>query len=81
MAVVSVQAITVRVGARPRPAEIAALEAFAIDPSLTFVEASTIERYGTEQAVPAGASIVYSGNDEATGQINKYTRIQGYERR
>ena len=62
-------------------AEIAALEAFAADSSLTFVEASTIERYGNELAVPAGTSVVYSGNDEETGQINKYTRVQGHERR
>lgn len=62
-------------------AEVAALAAFADDPSLVFVEASTIERYGTEQDAPTGARVVYSGNDGENGTITKYIRMQAHERR
>ncbi|UAW99675.1 DUF3182 family protein [Halopseudomonas nanhaiensis] len=62
-------------------AEVAALAAFADDPALRYVEASTIERYGTGHAAPAGASVVYSGDDGENGFITKYIRTQAHERR
>ena len=61
-------------------AEVAALEALAADPSLSFVEASTIERYGNVQQAPPGASVVYSGTDGEAGHITKYIRTQAHER-
>lgn len=53
-------------------AEVAALRAFAADPSLQRVRASTCERYGGGVAVPAGAWLLYDGVDARAGRITKY---------
>lgn len=53
-------------------AEIAALRAFAADPQLQRVRASTCERYGGTSDVPAGAWVLFDGIDERVGRITKY---------
>lgn len=60
-------------------AEVAALEAFAADPALRAVSASTIERYGRDAPTPADASLIYSGEDAETGYLCKYVRVQSHE--
>ncbi|MEN3366431.1 MAG: hypothetical protein V7606_3705, partial [Burkholderiales bacterium] len=59
-------------------AEIAALEAFRADPSLEVVCASTTEVYGANPVVPQDAVIVYQGDDERTGRLTKYSRLEPY---
>lgn len=53
-------------------AEIAALRAFAADPHLTHVRASTCERYGSHSTVPDGAWVLFDGIDDRVGRITKY---------
>ena len=57
-------------------AEIAALEAFAADPSLDEVCASTVELYEADLELPAGARVMFSGIDAHVGAITKYSRIE-----
>lgn len=52
-------------------AEVAALQAFAADPALRVVHASTCERYGDDCPVPAGAWLLYDG-DGRVGRLTKY---------
>ncbi|MDR5769989.1 DUF3182 family protein [Caballeronia sp. LZ028] len=52
-------------------AEIGALQAFADDPALTTVCASSVEIYGGQPKVPAGACIVYQGVDAHSGLVTK----------
>lgn len=59
-------------------AEILALEAFAADPKLNQVIASTHEIFG-DCVLPADATLFYQGNDAAVGPISKYARIRTYE--
>ena len=61
--------LTVR---RASGAEIAALEAFQADPSLSMVRASTFEFYGRTEA-PPNATVYFNGIDDGVGQILKYT--------
>ncbi|SAL85645.1 hypothetical protein AWB74_07382 [Caballeronia arvi] len=56
-------------------AEIAALRAFANDPALRVVRASTVEAYGAAVDVPANACIDYRGVDPHTGPITKFHTI------
>jgi len=56
-------------------AEIAALEAFAAEPALRVVRASTVEIYGHCQP-PAQAMVYFSGVDEEVGEITKYGLIE-----
>jgi hypothetical protein len=59
-------------------AELAALDAFGSDPSLTTVCASTTEIYGADAAVPADAIVYFQGTDQRVGPITKYSRIESY---
>lgn len=61
-------------------AEIAALEAFASDPELIAVQASSHEVYGSATP-PPHATIYYRGNDPRVGDIVKYSLIDRYEYR
>jgi hypothetical protein len=56
------------------PAEIAALEAFAREPSLRRVRASCHERY-TDDPPPPGACEHYRGDDGRTGMLCKYSLV------
>jgi hypothetical protein len=57
-------------------AEIAALEAFAADPDLTTVRASTVEVYGASDAPPADAVVYFRAIDERVGPLTKYTTVE-----
>jgi hypothetical protein len=59
-------------------AEIAALRAFAADPSLQTVCASTTEVYGDNPELPSDADIYYQGVDIRVGAITKYARLEPY---
>lgn len=59
-------------------AELLALRAFAEDPSLQRVRASTHEVFG-EAPLPADATLFYQGDDREIGQICKYARIRDYD--
>jgi hypothetical protein len=56
-------------------AEIAALEAFAANPGLPAVRASTVEVYGDSPEPPADATIYFRGVDPRVGMLTKYSRI------
>jgi len=56
-------------------AEVAALEAFRDDPSRTTVRASTTELHRSDVALPAGATLYYSGVDPHLGPIVKYAEV------
>ncbi|MCI8210983.1 hypothetical protein AUC61_15725 [Pseudomonas sp. S25] len=60
------------------PAEVEALLAFAADPALQRICASTHEIYG-ETKIPADASVLYEGDDPQVGFISKFTKVQPYE--
>lgn len=60
------------------PAEVEALLAFAADPGLQRICASTHEIYG-ETTIEADAGLLYEGDDPDVGFISKYTRVQPYE--
>jgi hypothetical protein len=60
-------------------AEVAALRAFADDPSLQVVRARTCERYGGNTPVPAGAWVLYDGVDDRVGHITKYALASGHD--
>lgn len=59
-------------------AEIAALEAFRDDPSLSVVRASTTEIYGENPALPPGAAVYFQGHDDRVGPLTKYARLEDY---
>ena len=56
-------------------AELAALAAFARDPSLQIVRASHVEEYGKRCRAPAGAMIDFQGNDPEAGPMLRYTIV------
>ncbi|UXH38345.1 DUF3182 family protein [Pseudomonas promysalinigenes] len=56
-------------------AELLALQAFADDPALLQVCASTHEVYGAPD-LPPDATLFYQGNDSELGQLSKYARIR-----
>lgn len=56
------------------PAEITALEAFAVDPQLTRIRTSSCESYSTAEP-PAGARVHFRGIDPRVGAIMKYCLI------
>lgn len=56
-------------------AEIGALRAFANDPALEVVHASTVEAYGADTDVPADACIYYRGVDPHGGPITKFYTV------
>lgn len=59
-------------------AEIAALEAFRDDPSLSVVRASTTEIYGDNPSLPPGAAVYFQGIDDSVGALTKYARLEDY---
>jgi len=59
-------------------AELLALRAFADDPALRRVRASTHEVFD-DQALPADATLFYQGDDCEVGRICKYARIRDYD--
>ncbi|MEN4918920.1 DUF3182 family protein [Achromobacter spanius] len=52
-------------------AELAALQAFLLSPSLKTVTAATRERYGKDEPIPTAQRYVYRGEDSAVGMITK----------
>jgi len=59
-------------------AELLALQAFAADPALQRVRASTHEVFGTPD-LPADATLFYQGNDSELGQLSKFARIREHD--
>lgn len=59
-------------------AELLALQAFADDPALQRVRASTHEVFG-DVDLPADATMFYQGDDREVGRISKYARIRAYD--
>lgn len=59
-------------------AEILALQAFADDPTLERVRASTHEVFG-EIELPTDATVFYQGDDSELGRLCKYARIRSYD--
>lgn len=62
------------------PAELAAMEAFAADPSLSHVRARCHEVHG-EADPPAGAATSFRGDDPAVGPICKYAIVEASDGR
>lgn len=60
-------------------AEILALQAFAADPHLDCVQASTHEVFDNSP-IPADATLFYQGDDTELGRLSKYARIRDHER-
>jgi Protein of unknown function (DUF3182) len=56
-------------------AELAALAAFARDPSLQIVGASHVEEYGKDCRAPAGAIVDFQGDDPEAGPMLRYTVV------
>lgn len=61
-------------------AEVLALLAFAADPALQALRASTHEVFGA-CPLPADATLFYQGDDSELGQLSKYARIRDHDRR
>lgn len=59
-------------------AELLALQAFAGDPALQRVRASTHEVFGIPE-LPTDATLFYQGNDSELGQLSKFARIRDYD--
>lgn len=60
------------------PAEVEALVAFAADPLLQRIGASSHEIYGPT-TLPADAHVLYEGDDPEVGLISKFTQVQPYD--
>jgi uncharacterized protein DUF3182 len=61
-------------------AEVAALEAFAGDPALDRVRASTVEVYGDGHEAPPRSAVQFHGVDPTFGPMLRYTSIDTRER-
>lgn len=59
-------------------AEIAALEAFARDPGLSQVCASTVELYGEGNVPPVDGDVYFHGIDRELGPLLKYSYVQDH---
>ncbi|MEG0861642.1 MAG: DUF3182 family protein [Pseudomonas sp.] len=59
-------------------AEILALQAFAADPELSRIRASTHEAFDAPE-LPADATIFYQGDDSELGSICKFARLRDYD--
>ena len=59
-------------------AELAALEAFAREPTLNAVCAECTEVYGPAPVIPDGAVVSFSGLDPFVGHITKYSTLAPY---
>jgi len=57
-------------------AEILALRRFVAEPALQSLRASSVEVYGTPPPLPAGALLIYQGDDPHCGPLTKYARIE-----
>jgi hypothetical protein len=62
-------------------AELAALAAFARDPSLQIVRAAHVEEYGKGRRAPADAMVEFQGNDPEAGPLLRYTVVKPQTRR
>ncbi|WP_120994561.1 DUF3182 family protein [Stutzerimonas urumqiensis] len=60
-------------------AEIAALEAFAADPGLRAVQASSFELYGSQAEPPPGATLLFRGEDAEVGFITKCATVKPHD--
>jgi hypothetical protein len=58
-------------------AEVYALEAFARDPSLSVIQASTCEIYGATE-LPPHTAVLYRGEDAQVGFISKLVTVEPY---
>jgi len=56
-------------------AELAALTAFAQDPALQVVEATSVKRFGSLRKPPPGAVIHFEGDDPEEGPLLRYTMV------
>jgi hypothetical protein len=56
-------------------AELAAMAAFARDPSLEIVRASHVEQYGQRRRAPADAIVEFQGDDPEAGPLLRYTIV------
>jgi hypothetical protein len=56
-------------------AELAALAAFARDPSLQIIAASHVEEYGKDCRAPADAIVDFQGDDPEAGPLLRYTIV------
>jgi uncharacterized protein DUF3182 len=56
-------------------AELAALTAFADDPILQVVEATSVKRFGLPGKIPPGAVVHFSGDDPEDGPLLRYTVV------
>lgn len=54
-------------------AELAALAAFADDPSLQVVQTASVKHYGPPREIPTGAAIHFQGDDPEDGPLLRYT--------
>ncbi|MDD0976108.1 DUF3182 family protein [Pseudomonas fontis] len=59
-------------------AEVLALQAFADDPALQRIRASTHEVFG-DPVLPADATLFYQGDDSEIGRLTKYARVRDYD--
>ena len=59
------------------PAEVAALESFARDPSIDIVHASSVEAYGANAEPPDGAVVHFHGIDSDAGPVLRYSVVRG----
>jgi Protein of unknown function (DUF3182) len=62
-------------------AELAAMAAFARDPSLEIVRASHVEEYGQGRRAPAGAIVEFQGDDPEAGLLLRYTTMTPQDRK
>jgi hypothetical protein len=58
-------------------AEVAALAAFRDEPALHQVDFSTREHYGPQARPPAGAQVLFDGDDPDAGPVLKYVCVAG----
>ena len=56
-------------------AELAAMTAFARDPSLKIIRASHVEEYGEGRRAPADAIVEFQGDDPEAGPLLRYTIV------
>jgi hypothetical protein len=62
-------------------AELAAMAAFARDPSLEIVRASHVEEYGERRRAPADAIVEFQGDDPEAGPLLRYTIVTPQDRK
>ena len=62
-------------------AELAALMAFAHDPALQVVEATSAKQFGSRTTIPPGAVVHFHGNDPDEGPLLRYTVVTRAMRR